>query len=273
MKKLVFIFIITVAFSCKDEVKKNDATNKDSLNKTTKIPAAINALIEQSKKDTGNIDLQLNIVKILDSVGLYKDALQHLDKVIATDSLFQDYWFIRGKLCNKLKDTAAAIKAFNYAAKIYPKPETLLELADLFALTKNPNTLIICDVIMKNNPGGDYNDKAVFFKAVYYSKINDKQKALSLFDKCISYNYHFAEAYLEKGFIYFDEKKYNEALKIFEQLTNVNPANADGYYWQAKCKEAMNNKEEAIALYKKSLQLDESIAEAREAITKLTVKN
>lgn len=272
MKKYSLLTIILFLLSCKDERKVNPKiTTKDSV--TAVIPEDIAALINQSSKDSDNIDLKLKIVNSLDSVALYADAIKYLDKLITKDSLNQNYWLMRGKLSNKVKDTAAAIKYFNYAAKIYPTPQTLLELADVLALTKNAKALLVCDDIMKMNPGGNYNDKAYFFKGVYYSRIADKKNADLFFDKCIAQNYHFAEAYLEKGFLCFDAKNYAAALKIFEQLTNVNPANADGYYWQAKCKQAINANAEAIALYKKAYQLDETLVEAKAAMAQLETTN
>lgn len=255
-------------FSCKDEKKANPQSTENNVAKTT-IPEDIAALINQSAKDSENTELKLKIVNSLDSVALYDDAIKYLDKLIVKDSLNQNYWFMRGKLSNKVKDTAAAIKYFNYAAKIYPTPQTLLELADVLALTKNAKALLVCDDVMKMNPGGDYNDKACFFKGVYYARIGDNKNANLFLDKCIGQNYHFAEAYLEKGFLCYDEKNYVGALKIFQQLTNVNPANADGYYWQAKCKQAVNKNTEAIQLYKKAFQLDATFVEAQAAVEQL----
>lgn len=268
MKKYLILLAVLFILSCKDERKVDSkTTTKDSV--TTTIPQEIAALINQSVKDSANTELKLKIVNSLDSVALYADAIKYLDKLIVSDSLNQNYWFMRGKLSNKVKDTMAAIKYFNYAAKIYPTPQTLLELADVLALTKNAKALLVCDDVMKMNPGGDYNDKAYFFKGVYYARTGDKKNANFFFDKCIGQNYHFAEAYLEKGFLCYDEKNYAAALKIFQQLTNVNPANADGYYWQAKCKQAVNENTEAIALYKKSFQLDETLVEAKVAVEQL----
>ncbi|MCX6209977.1 MAG: tetratricopeptide repeat protein [Bacteroidetes bacterium] len=273
MKKYVFILVCLVALSCKDDAKKNDHQKSDSAAKLAAMPQPLVDLINQSKKDSDNIDLQLKIVNSLDSIALYKDALQQMDRVIKTDSLNQTYWLMRGRLSNKVKDTATALKCFSYAARIYPTAESLMELADVLSLTKNPKALIVCDDIMKMNPGHNYDDKAYFFKGMYYSKLNDKKNAILFFDKCIGQNYHFADAYIEKGYLYFIDKNYAAALQIFVQLTNVNPANADGYYWQAKCKEALNKKDEAIALYKKALEFDASIKEAKEAIARLTVRN
>jgi tetratricopeptide (TPR) repeat protein len=77
------------------------------------------------------------------------------------------------------------------------------------------------------------------------------------------------EAYMEKGFIYYETKKYQEALKVFQQAITVNNLYADAYYWQAKTYEALGNKEEALINYQRSLGLDKTLKEAREAIKRL----
>jgi tetratricopeptide (TPR) repeat protein len=264
-KNIVFLFIFIFLFSCKEEEKK---AARNTTVETT-IPPQIATQIANFNKDTTNIPLQLKLIETLDSAALYKQALFYLDKIITTDSLNNAYWFKRGKICNNLHDTAAAIKSFSYAAKIYPTPIALQELANLFAETKNPKTINICNDLIKMNPGGNYNAAAYFFMGVYYSKINDKQKAITLFDKSIYEDYHLADAYIEKGYILYTNKDYKKALEIFKQLNTFNQANADGYYWQAKCNEALNNKKDAIDLYKKALQLDPNINEANDAIKRI----
>ena len=270
-KTIVFLSLLILLFSCKNDDKKleHNATKKVELI----VPEQIQLLINQSKKDTTNIDLQLKISQAFDSVKMYKQALVYLDKVIATDSLNNDYWLRRGRICKNLPDTAAAIKAFTYAEKIYPTPITLQELANLLAETRNPITINVCNKLIQMNPSGDYNAQAYFFMGVYFSKINDKQKAVTLFDKSINQDFHFADAYIEKGFIYFTNKEYKKALQVYEQLNAVNPTNADGYYWQAKCNEILSNKTKAIQLYKKAIQLDGTITQANEALQRLETKN
>jgi tetratricopeptide (TPR) repeat protein len=77
------------------------------------------------------------------------------------------------------------------------------------------------------------------------------------------------EAYMEKGFIYFEARNYQSALQVFEKAITVNKTYADAYYWKAKCQEAMGNKTEALTNYQRSLGLDKNLKEARAAIDRL----
>jgi len=265
-KSLLFILTIVLLFSCKDEKKENNITTEK---KTIEIPAPIKTLMDAAKKDSNNLELNLQIVTSLDSLGLYKDALINLDKFIKKDSFNNTLWLKRGQICKEAQDTVAAIKAFTYAARIYPTPQTLMELANLYAETRNPLTISICEQLMKMNPSKEYDAQAYFFVGVYYSKTGDKINALNCFNKSISQDFHFSDAYIEKGYLLYNDKRYQDALVVFVQLSKVNQMLSDGYYWQAKCNEALNKKEAAIALYEKALLLDPNLTEAKDAIEKL----
>lgn len=267
MKRCVcYILSVALLFACKDE-KKEAVVTIDS--KTVAIPEAVKIIIEAANKDSNNINLQLQVISSLDSLGLHKEALSKIDKLITKDSLNNTFWMKRGLICKQTGDTAAAIKAFRYSARIYPTPNALMELANLYAETKNPIALNISKQLMEMNPGGDYNAQAYLLAGIYYAKIGDKANALNLFNKSITEDLHLNEAYLEKGYLLYEDKKYNEALQNFNQLTQIDQSFADAYYWVAKCSEALNDKQRAIEFYEKSLHLDSSIKEATIAIERL----
>jgi len=51
----------------------------------------------------------------------------------------------------------------------------MMELANLYAETKNPLSLSICRQLLEMNPGGDYNPQAYLLAGIYYAKIGDKK--------------------------------------------------------------------------------------------------
>jgi len=268
MNKFLLTILFAIAFfSCKEE-KEKDTVAADK--KIVEIPNFIKEMIATAKKDSINTDLKLKIVTSLDSLGFYKEALSRLDELITKDSLNNVFWLERGLICKQSGDTLAAIKSFKYAAKIYPTPSSLMELANLYAETKNPLTLSISKQLLEMNPGGDYNAQAYLLVGIYYAKIGDKTNALTFYNKSIAEDFHFSEAYLEKGYLLYNDKKYADALKNFTQLTQVNQTFADGYYWQAKCLEALNDRANSKIMYQKTIQLDTNIIEAAKAIERLS---
>jgi tetratricopeptide (TPR) repeat protein len=77
---------------------------------------------------------------------------------------------------------------------------------------------------------------------------------------------------MEKGYSYFDEKKYKEALTSFTTLSNLNGNYAEAWYWMAKSEEALGQNKEAIDNYMQAYALDNSIVEARDAVERLQGK-
>jgi tetratricopeptide (TPR) repeat protein len=80
---------------------------------------------------------------------------------------------------------------------------------------------------------------------VYHSYIGLDDQAIRIFDSIITSNYTFIDAYIEKGIILHDQKKYPEALKTFQQALRINTKNPELYYWISRCYEGMGNGREA----------------------------
>ncbi len=104
---------------------------------------------------------------------------------------------------------------------------------------------------------------------MYYSNINEKAKALEYFNKAIQADYSFLDAYMDKGQVLYDEKKYAEAISVFQLALKVSATYADAYYWLGKCQEALGKKEDARLNYQRAYGLDKSLTEAKDAAERL----
>ena len=259
---LILLFISFAA--CKNDSSKNDE-NKKIKNNTI----IVDGLMEQIAKNRDSIGLRLKLINALDSLGNYKEAVVQIDSLIAKDSLNFGLWYRKGRLQEDAKDTINAIGSFTKAIKIYPSPDGQLSLANLLAETKNANALLLCQRVQDLRLGREYSAHCNFIAGIYFARTGNKIKAQQMFDNCINDNYSYIEAYQEKGFIFYDDKKFADALKIFQMSAGINNTYADAYYWQAKCFEALNKKEDAIKNYQTALMLDKNLNEAAEALKRL----
>ena len=75
--------------------------------------------------------------------------------------------------------------------------------------------------------------------------------------------------YIEKGIILYEQKQYDEALKVFNLTVTVSNTDADGYYWLGRTYEATGNIQDAIANYERAVALDRTFTEARAALRRL----
>jgi tetratricopeptide (TPR) repeat protein len=260
----VITLLLVFFFSCRSDKKDPVADRKIKEN-----TAIVNNLLQQIAKQPDSLGLRLQLVNALDSLGNYKEAIAQMDSLTQKDSLNFGLWYRSGKLLETAKDTPRAIVSYSRAIKIYPSPDGLLSLANLFAETKNIKALFLCQQVLELRPGKEYSAHCNFISGVYYARTGNKIKALQLFDNCIEDDYTYMVAYLEKGFIFYDDRKYADALKIFQLAANINNTYPDAYYWQAKCYEALNKKEDAIKNYQTALVLDKELKEAAWALKRL----
>jgi tetratricopeptide (TPR) repeat protein len=268
MKKWLCAPLILLLAAC-----GNDSAPKspESLTKD-QMPARIQQLYSSIDQKPDSVGLRLKLVDALDSLGAYKQALTQMDSLISKDSLNFGLWYRKATLQQNTTDTSGALQSYRYAIRIYPSPDAMLGAANLLAEKKDSTALMICNTIERQRMGREYNAHCNFISGVYYSRTGNQQKALDFFDNCIMNDLNYLEAYMEKGFILFDQKKYKDALTVFQTVVQLKNTYADGYYWMAKTDEALNNKTEAIINYNKSLELDPSISEATAALKRLGVK-
>jgi len=251
--------------SCKNEPKTTDVQTKQ----LEIAKAAANDLKEKVSKNPDSVGLRFKYISVLDSIKEYKTALSELDSLILHDKANYALWFKKAQISEHASDTVSAIRYYTTATSIYPAPDGLLALANLYAEKKDSKTLIICQQLDEMRLGREMDAYVAFFAGVYYARTGNAQKAMNLFDQSIASNYTFMDAYLEKGYVFYDSKKYKEALDVFTTATTVKTRFAQGYYWQGKCLEAQKDKAAAIAKYQQAILFDNSLEQANEAIKRL----
>ncbi|HVZ25879.1 MAG TPA: tetratricopeptide repeat protein [Sediminibacterium sp.] len=238
-------------------------------NGTTPLPAALQVLSAAVHQHPDSTALRWQYLNALDSIGLHREALQEVNKLLLHDSLNFECWYRKGDIQQVLGDTSGALQSYRYAIRIYPSPDAMLSAANLFAEKKNPLALRICDQLVQEKPGREYLAHCAFITGVYYARTGQRQAANAAFDKCLMNDLYYAEAYMEKGFLLTDAGNYAAALKVFQTLVTLKNNYADGYYWVAKCQEKLQHQAAAIAAYRQSLALDPGLREAGIALQRL----
>jgi len=262
--KTWFVLFATAAFvsSCGDDEQKAPPVNAEQREWLDKLS-------EQVKQNPDSASIRMRLINSLDSVSMYKEAIAQTDSLIKRDSANNGLWYTKAQLQESNKDTSAALQSYRRALSIYPSIDAQLSYANLLAETKNGEALLVCKNIQKLGLGRETDAYSSFIAGVYFARTGNTKQAIQLFDKAINDNYTLMEAYMEKGFIYYESKNYQQALKTFETAITINNTYADAYYWKAKSLEVMGNKTEALLNYKRSLGLDKTLKEAREAIDRL----
>lgn len=268
---IIINFLLITSCKTDNEKNKNGGSNQKSI--VLKDIPALKNLYKQVKQHPDSTGLRLKLVYTLDSLNVYKEALQQIDTLIREDSLNYGLWFTKGNVAEHAQDTLLAMQSYANAAKIYESPDALLSLANLYAETKNDRALLICSRVEALALGREYDAHCAFITGIFYARTGSKENALKKFDECIANNYTYMEAYIEKGLVYFDKEEYDKALNVFQFAVTVNSLYADAYYYQARCYEMMNKKDSAIEKFQQSLRLDNTLVEAQQHMDKLQEKH
>jgi tetratricopeptide (TPR) repeat protein len=266
---LFFCVIVACLASCHNNDENKNIKNVSAQISANDYPSVITNLTKQLNQNPDSMGLRILLATAFDSIGDFKHALIQMDTLLMVDSLNSGLWFTEGQILQDAKDTLHAIESYSRSAKIYPAPGTLLSIANLYAEQKNPKSLEICNHVKDLGLGGEYDAHCDFIAGVYNARTGQRDKALQLFDACIQSDFTYMEAYIEKGLVYFDEKKYRNALDVFQFASTIDKLFPDSYYWMARCYEMMGVKDSAVLRFKQSLSLDKTMNEAHEGLKRL----
>lgn len=234
--------------------------------------AAVDSLRKLILENPDSAIYRQQLIQQLEQENEIDEALKQNDTLLQKIGNHAVVWLNRATLLEDKNDTVNAITAYEKAIALQnPYPEAQVRLAKLYAETKNPKALQIVDFMSKNQQAFGYELDLIMIRGVYYQNVNDYDKAIACFNQCINDKYTFMEAYIKKGSLLYDLKKYKESINVFEKATTVNNIFADGYYWIAKNEEALHKEKDAIDNYKRALALDQGFDEAREALVRLGV--
>ncbi len=260
---LLLVPVIMLVSSCGDRKENGDSSDMSAADRL------VRELSERADKHPDSTRYRVALIDALDSLGRYREALAGMDILLKKDSTNNSLWARNGQLLERSGDTAAAIVSYYRSLNIYPDPANQLYLANLLAERKDDRALLLVNNVSRIRDDDETLAHCDFIAGVYHARSGNNTMAEQLFNRCISHNVRYMVAYLEKGFLYYEQKKYDAALKIFQLAANVDPKYADAFYWQAKTFEAMGRTQEAINMYKESLDLDPGLTEASDALARL----
>ena len=262
MNFLLKLVVVLIFAACNNNPAKPDVPANNSSKQTS---------VEQLLNDSTTVDsVREQLIAELVQSKEYSKALAQIDFLLAKDSSNPGRLYIKADALEKMGDTAGAIEHYNKAvlkAGVFVEAE--MRAAVLFAETGNKNALLLTDNLFKNPGAARFRSDVLMVRGIYYSKTGNTTKALEQFNQILKEDYSYLDAYIEKGLVYYDLAKYEDAWKVFNKSTEVSNKFAEGYFWMAKAEEKMNRKQEAINNYKRALAFDQSITEAREGIQRL----
>lgn len=251
-------------FACSTNEKQNNPTT-DTNN------ADVEVLTNIVRQHPDSAILYEQLIDTLSKKQLFTIAAQWCDSAILHLLQPLPTWFsVKGDLYRKAGLQDSAISAYQSFLFVYPDHEqTLLNLAATMAEKGDSNSVPFAKEIALRMPSKANSSYTAYICGIYFAQTKQYAKAQRYFDTAIQFNYTFIEAWMEKGYSLYDQGKFVDAAKVYNQLTTIANSYADAWYWWAKSEEAAGNKAAAIPLYKRALLLDQQFKEAAAAIDRL----
>jgi tetratricopeptide (TPR) repeat protein len=266
---LVFSVLTLVLFSC-----NNNNTVTTELQTKDSVQQLLRSFRDSINKYPNDTSLKFEYILAMQDAGRYKEAVNFLDsmnlKWVDSSSMriYFNSLFKRAELLAQAGDTINAIKTLEFFVIPGELTEAGLQLANLYAETKNPKALTNCDSMNKNDEG-KRDPNPDYLKGVYFYNIGDYTRALDQFNSSIKKDYTFTDAYMEKGRILYKQEKYKEAMDVYDLAIRVSNSFADAHFWKGKCQEALGQKEDAKISYQRAYAFDKTFTEAKEAADRI----
>ncbi|MEJ7627626.1 MAG: tetratricopeptide repeat protein [Ferruginibacter sp.] len=259
MKKY-FLYLILILSACDTQEKAEDPSIYIASKETE-----LKKLVE---KFPDSLIVRESLIQHYREAGNYDKAITETGNAIKKNNNNARLYNIQGILYFENGDTLTAITSFEKAIQFNPAAEYLVSLGLLYAQTKNSKAIILADVLAEEYKVKSEKD-AFFIKGLYYNYTNEKEKAVTFFDKALVLNYTFMDAYREKAIALYDLEKYNEALTVLNKAVTLQNNFDEGYYYKGLVLEKLNRKDEAVESYNRALLYDPEYKEAKDAIKRL----
>lgn len=231
--------------------------------------SAILFLYAATKELPASMLLQLTLARAQAAGNRTDEAIRTCSSLLTQYPQQVEAMKLKAELLAQKGDTAEAIALLEKAYALAPFDIDLnYELAFKYAESKHPGVLAICDSLIKVDSMG-LHAEPYYYKGIYYSNTGDKAAALRLFEEAIRHDYNYLNAYIEKGRLLYEQKKFSEALSVFQLANRISIKFPDAWYWMGKCQEAMGQKAEAKLNYQRAFGLDPGFTEAKEAAEKI----
>jgi len=195
-------------------------------------------------------------------LGQLNDALDALNRALQIDPSFHAAWYEKGNVLFALKRPVDALAAYDRTIQLKP---------DLYGVWRDRGVLLV-GMNHFSAALGSF-DKATELKpddyVLWYMRGNllnknfqDYRRAIASYDRALSINPGFADAWMGKGKALYDTGNYNAALTAYDKALQLNPNLAVAWILQGQTLGAMGRRPEAQQALNRALQLQPNNPEA-----------
>lgn len=237
-----------------------------SLLTNLRYDSANSVLQKIIKKYPDNNDFKEIQGNIYQKQNQFANALQVYTTIIAADKNNLKVLTNMGFCYQELDSVPQAIKTFERSYSLQPTATVGYELADMYTETLNPNTINFCQQLMKADTGKEKSVHPLYCIGRYHYNTKNFTEAINYYNQCITNDYTYIYAYLDKAEILLAQNKIGEAIKVLTKAKEIDNQNSDAYYLMGACLKAQGKQTEARLEFQRALALDKNNEAATDAL-------
>ena len=246
----------------------NYLTLSDAYLMMGKLPNCLEALQKAERLDPKDNEAVLKLAEVYLIMEDYDNTFAYVKKALSLDTKNPRAYFIRGYALMEKGDTVSAIRnmqnAFDQDPHYY---EAAVQLGLLYSYHHDP----LAEEYYKTAIGIDPNkDAAYYLLGLYYQETGKMTEAVDTYDKLLTIDPEFKEAYYNIGYIdlvHFQDFKH--AAEYFTKAIQQDPQYLDAWFNRGYSYELSGNYQDARKDYQKALQIKPNYDRAVEGLNRL----
>jgi tetratricopeptide (TPR) repeat protein/S1-C subfamily serine protease len=232
------------------------------IGKSSEAAIAFNKAITKGSqyKLTGNYGKALALWNIDNS-----QALTAISTAISVVSLserkaYYYLWKLQSAILGSLGKYDDALKSIDIAIQLEANDSILLnQKGGLFSNKKQyQDAIVLFDSLINIKPEA----YAYYNRGILKSKLEQKQAAITDFDRAIALNPNYAQAYMLRGIEKFELEQKQAAITDFDWAIIINPNYALAYYNRGNVRYYLGQKQAAITDYDRAIAINPNDSEA-----------
>lgn len=257
VKNTAFVALLLALFAC-----TNTSEKPTQQFAKTGIPS-IDSLTDLIFKDAKNADLYFKRAQLFNEnskAGGVDFAITDMQYALSLDSTNIGFHHFLSDIYLEAQQSRLAVVTMERAAALAPDSiSTLLKLSEIYFITKQyayaGNTV---EKVMKRDP---QNAEGYFMLGMIFKEMGDDVKAINGFQKAADLNADNKDAFIELGQL-FTKRKSPLAIRYFDNALLIDSLDLNAMMGKAYYFQMQNQLPEAIALYRKAVEIDPHYATA-----------
>ncbi|MEP7321474.1 MAG: hypothetical protein ABI761_06125 [Saprospiraceae bacterium] len=226
----------------------------------------LSTMEQAAKQFPDRIPTLLKLSEFQNILKQYDQSLETITSVLKLDPVNANAYLMAGVNLRDLKDTVNAIKNL---VKATGYDDHLVDAWIILGQLTSKNNFKIAKAYFENAIRNDPDDINTLHSYAEFLQDSLPLFAISQYQKIISIDHKYEDAYLNAGILYFRLDSFSQALNHFNILTQLEPAEAKFYYYRGTVKEAMADKNGARLDFEQALHLKPDFTEAVKALKSL----